>query len=226
MLCRQLTIGYDCENYQIYHVNEKDTYSITWNGGSIPSYCSIGFVGRDNGYMNEYKVCITKTKWSLPNCGAKVKYEKGVMSSVSEIYNCYVTPTKWCGESDDYVDVVFEATSNLEQGSGEIELEVTAVMTYNYNLTIGVAVGGSIGGLFFLVLAIVLISRARARQCQRRPVILTSGYAGSPPSQGLTNPVMYSSTSGTYPDNAKPPPSYESVMNSQAYNCPPPTAQT
>ncbi|XP_033745042.1 uncharacterized protein LOC117330699, partial [Pecten maximus] len=173
---RTLFIGRDCgiANYEIHHVNKEETYTIEWNGETIPSYCTISFIGRDDGYMNEYKVCVTKEKWSLPNCGAKVSLEKGIISSLSEMYTCYYEPSHWCGNSDEYVDVVFASTSTFESGSGQVRLKVTAVMTYNYNLTIGIAIGGSIGGLFFLILVIVLISRAKARQ--RATVILTSGY--------------------------------------------------
>ncbi|OWF55715.1 uncharacterized protein LOC110456162 [Mizuhopecten yessoensis] len=215
-----LYIGNDCENYKIHHVNKEDTYTIVWNGGVIPNYCSIGFIGRDDGYMNEYKVCVEAETWKVPNCGAKVKLEKGVVSVLSEVYSCYQSPSSWCGDSDDYVDIMFESTPTHSSGqTAEIRLKVTATMTYNYTMTIGLAVGGCVGGLFFLILAIVLISRVRARRLS--PVILTSGYSAPTQAQGLRNPVMYSNTSGSYPDSFKPPPSYESVMNTSPYAPPP-----
>lgn len=223
---KSLYIGRDCENYEIHHVNDDQTYTIIWDGDPIPSYCTIGFIGRDSGYMNEYKVCVTKDTWSLPNCGAKVSLEKGVVSVLSQMYSCYYEPSRWCGDSDDYVDVKFDSTSTYEHDEGEIRLKITAVMTYNYNLTIGIAVGGSIIGLIFIVLVIVLVSRAKARQ--RTPVILTSGYSGpATVSQGLSNPVMYSVPTASYQqDNNwnKPPPSYESVVNTASPAYPPPSA--
>ena len=74
-----------CSNYHIYHVNNDETYEIIWNGGSIPSYCSYGFIGRDSGYMNEYKVCIDVTNFAINDCDVTAKYDMGINSVVAEV---------------------------------------------------------------------------------------------------------------------------------------------
>lgn len=82
--------GGDCDAYTIRHVNDDQQYIIEWNGGAIPSFCSFGFIGRDSGYQNEYKVCIEATTYRVSDCNVEMKYEIGISDILQEVYTHFL----------------------------------------------------------------------------------------------------------------------------------------
>ncbi|XP_063411185.1 uncharacterized protein LOC134694116 [Mytilus trossulus] len=153
------TFGQDC-SVSLKHINEDKSITIVYNGlHDIDSWCNyMSFVGRDDGYLNEYEICITPEVYEDPDCAVELSYRESYDGSSLETYTCFDKPTtKYCGEQDEYMYIYLQPESSRNLQNVQVKLTVEAVMTYNYYTTIGIIIGSVVGGILVICVVIGVI---------------------------------------------------------------------
>ncbi|XP_076084242.1 uncharacterized protein LOC143055003 isoform X1 [Mytilus galloprovincialis] len=153
------TFGQDC-SVSLKHINEDNSITIVYNGQhDLDSWCNyMSFVGRDDGYLNEYEICITPEVYEDPDCAVELSYRESYDGTPLEKYTCYDKPTtKYCGEQDEYMYIYLKSKSSRNRQNVQVKLTVEAVMTYNYYTTIGIIIGSVVGGILVICVVIGVI---------------------------------------------------------------------
>ena len=67
--------GKDCSVTIEYVDEDKIFYAEYYGHSELPSYCNdMSFVGRDDGYLNEYEICVTPVTYEDPDCSMELRY--------------------------------------------------------------------------------------------------------------------------------------------------------
>lgn len=71
------TFGDDC-SVSLEHVDEDTVIYAKYDGSidkGLNSWCNyMSFIGRDDGYMNEYEICVTPVTYEDPDCSMELQY--------------------------------------------------------------------------------------------------------------------------------------------------------
>ncbi|XP_052106438.1 uncharacterized protein LOC127738974 [Mytilus californianus] len=132
------TFGKDC-SVSIEHVDEDKSITVVYNGpDNLHSWCDyMSFIGRDDGYLNEYEICITPEVYDDPDCAVELTYREDYDGTPLKKYTCYDKPTtKYCGEQDAYMYIYLTPKSPSNLQNVQVKLKIEAVMTYNLKLKI------------------------------------------------------------------------------------------
>ncbi|KAK3096881.1 hypothetical protein FSP39_004360 [Pinctada imbricata] len=225
--CVDFIIGYEetinIDNsctYSIQKLTEDKSYKLVWNGGD-PGYggCKISFIGRDSEYLNEYTVCAeVPDRIFFQSSGIYLKYYVGFNSYPSKTYTKDDYPDRFCAGQDQYLDVEIEADassgfslSRIDTSSSYFTLRITATKTFDYGGTVGAIVGGVIGGLAFLGVAItvcIVIACRRKRYAGQVNRPTTTSMVNQGGNQSAAYPQQTYGQPGAYPQQqmAYPPP--------------------
>ncbi|CAG2250079.1 unnamed protein product [Mytilus edulis] len=198
------TFGEDCSVY-FEMVNEDESIIAEYYGKKdLGSWCDyMSFTGRDSGYRNEYKICITPLVYEDPDCAVELTYRERYSGSPLKTYTCNDKPTtKYCGEQDEYMYIYLTSKRTNNFQNVQVKLKIEAVMTYDYSITIGIIIGCVIGGI---VLISVIVGVILCYTCKRR----TSAGQVMNPGTEMTM-AQYQSPNESYPSqptgNYAPPP--------------------
>lgn len=200
--------------FSTYNAYDYKSYKITWNGNVQYSGCKVSFHGYDSSNsLDEYKICIKATTWSINNPYVSLKYYTGLFGSdLEKTYSrsSFSSPTiQWCSSQDEYVSVALN-TDYSSSNQGLITLEVTAVKTYSYYNSGGM-IGGVVGGIIFIGIIVVIVVVVA---CRRRSYQRITTYA-APPTAGTTSITQSGSQQmGGYTTEVAAPPPYSGANNS------------
>ncbi|VDI09023.1 Hypothetical predicted protein [Mytilus galloprovincialis] len=162
------TFGEDCA-VTLKHIDEEKTITLLYNGrGDINSWCEdMSFIGRDDGYLNEYEICITPEVYEDPDCAVELTYRESYDGTPLKNYTCNDKPTtKYCGEQDEYMFIYLKHIKSRNKENVQVKLKVEAVLTYNYYATIGIIIGSVAGGILVIcvVIGVILCITCRGRR--------------------------------------------------------------
>ncbi|CAC5367512.1 unnamed protein product [Mytilus coruscus] len=187
------TFGKDC-SVSLEHVNEDETFIAVYNGqNNLHSWCDyMSFSGRDDGYLNEYEICITPEFYEDPDCAVELTYREHYDGTPLKTYTCSDKPeTKYCGEQDEYMYIYLSPKRPNNLQNVRIKLKIEAVMTYDYYKTIGIIIGCVIGGILLIciIIGVIICITCRGR---RSPGQIMN------PGTGITM-AQYQSPNASYP---------------------------
>ncbi|XP_063411222.1 uncharacterized protein LOC134694127 isoform X3 [Mytilus trossulus] len=200
------TFGKDC-SVLLEKVNEDERFIAEYYGEKeIDSWCDyMSFNGRDSGYMNEYKICITPLVYEDPDCAVELTYRKSYDGTPLKTYTCDDKPTtKYCGEQDEYMYIYLTEKNNNRQNV-EVKLQINAVMTYNYFRTIGIIIGCVVGGIILICVIVGVIICYTCRGRRSAGQVMNPGTGISMDQYQSPNASYPSQPTGNY---APPPGSY------------------
>lgn len=152
------TFGENCL-VSLEHVNEDKVVYAEYYGHDVASWCDyMSFIGRDDDYVNEYKVCVTPEIYEDPDCALELKYSTSILGSDLQTYTCTNIPTtKYCGGDDDYFYITLKTNQHKNYQNAKFKLKIEAELTYNYGQTVGIIVGAVFGGIILVTFVVGLI---------------------------------------------------------------------
>ncbi|XP_063411175.1 uncharacterized protein LOC134694101 isoform X2 [Mytilus trossulus] len=232
------TFGKDC-SVSIEHINEDKTITIVYNGlDDLDIWCNyMSFIGRDEGYLKEYEICITPEVYEDPDCAVELSYTTEYDGAPLETYTCYDKPiTKYCGEQDEYMYIFLKPKGSKTRQNVQVKLTVEAVMTYNYYTRIGIIIGSVAGGIFVICVVSGVILFIACKRKRSPGQVMNPGTGGmgqfqspnaSQPSGNYASPLT-----GSYPTQPTGSQPTQQTGNGQTpsapalagytYNAPPP----
>ncbi|XP_063411229.1 uncharacterized protein LOC134694127 isoform X4 [Mytilus trossulus] len=193
-------------------VNDEESFIAEYYGKNrLGSWCDyMSFTGRDSGYRNEYKICITPLVYKDPDCAVELTYREHFKELYSGLplktYTCNDKPTtKYCGEQDEYMYIYLTSKKPNNLQNVQVKLQIEAVMTYDYSRTIGIIIGCVIGGIVLIsvIVGVILFYTCRGRRSAGQ--VINPGTGISMDQYQSPNASYPSQPTGNY---APPPGSY------------------
>ncbi|XP_076095293.1 uncharacterized protein LOC143065768 [Mytilus galloprovincialis] len=182
----------DC-SVSLENGNDDESFIAEYYGkNDLDSWCDYMFYGRDSDYRNEYKICITPLVYEDHDCAVELTYKESYGCSLLKTYTCNDKPTtKYCGEQDEFMYIYLTSKKPNNLQNVQVELQIEAVMTYNYYRTIGIIIGWVIGGIILIsaIVRIILCYTCRGRR--------STGQVMNP-GTGITM-AQYQSPNASYP---------------------------
>ncbi|XP_033746130.1 uncharacterized protein LOC117331502 [Pecten maximus] len=117
---RVVSLDHASCQFAVYDISIRTSYSIDWDGRTLPKLCRLGFRVPN---VNYYQICVSALKYDVTDCDFNMQYFHGLSSQPNRNYTCTAPPVRYCVNSTRYFYLHFTAKKKSES---KVTIEILA----------------------------------------------------------------------------------------------------